>query len=413
MRYLDRHLEARLLRHARAFKIVLVAGARQVGKSTLLDHVFPDVRTVVFDAVQDLYGARSDPDQFLDTFGTPLVLDEIQYAPELLPALKRRVDQCPGPGQYFITGSQNLAVLRSVSESLAGRVGILRLDGMTPAEIRGQGQAECWLTRYLAAPGDFAADVSDLGLLDGLPPLADFLWRGQLPGVLEFEDEDIPTYFSSYVQTYVERDVRVMADISDLTQFGRFMRLCAALTGQEIFQSQLGRELGVSPKTARRWLDLLGHSYQWLALPAYSGNSIKRLSSKPKGHLQDSGLACYLNAVPTPESVLASPAFGGIFESWGVAWVQRQVQRLPLAPVLYHWRTENRAEVDLVLDYGGRLFPVEFKAASRVTGHDARGILAFRKTYGVDRTAPGVIVFGGNVPRRVTDHAVAVPWSAC
>ncbi len=412
MHYLARHLEDRLRRHAEAFRIVMVAGARQVGKSTLLQHVFPDVRSIVFDPVQDLYGARSDPDQFLDTFGTPLILDEIQFAPELLPALKRRVDRNPEPGRYFITGSQNLAVLRGVSESLAGRVGILRLDGLTPAELSGAGAVECWVRGYLDDPETFAAHCGAVPMLDHDDSLARHLWRGHMPGVITFADADIPAYFSAYVQTYVERDVRLMGDIADLGLFGRFLRLCSALSAREIVQSQLGRELGVNPKTARRWLDVLTHSYQWLELPAYSGNAIKRLSSKPKGVLQDTGLACYLSALPSPESLLASPAFGSLFESWGIAWAWRQMQRLDMPPVPYHWRTDNGAEVDLVLDYGGRLFPIEFKSSSQVNGHDSRGIRAFRETYGLERTAPGVIVYGGGTAYQLSPHAVAIPWRA-
>jgi len=185
---------------------------------------------------------------------------------------------------------------------------------------------------------------------------------------------------------------------------------CGALTGQEMVQSQLGRELGINPKTARNWLNLLVWSYQWIELPAYSGNAIKKISSKPKGHLQDSGLACYLNTIPSPESLLTSPALGNIFESWGTGWVHRQIQRLPLAPALYHWRTQNGAEVDVILDYNGILFPIEFKAASQLSKHDTRGIQAFRNTY--PNTAPGVIVYGGNVPYRISEHAVAIPWNA-
>lgn len=408
--YLNRHLEGRLKRHAKAFKIVLLTGARQVGKSTLLQHVFPDVKQVVFDPLQDRYGARRDPDQFLETFGTPLILDEVQYAPELLPALKRRVDRSPAKGQYLLTGSQNLAVLRNVSESLAGRVGILRLDGLTPAESLGRAEAPSWLSTYLNTPEEFAAAANRLPVLKMDVPLARYLWRGQMPALAEFEDQDVPAYWSSYVQTYVERDVRTMANFADLGQFGRFLRLCGALTGREIFQSQMGRELGASPKTARHWLDLLSWSYQWTELPAFSGNAIKKLSGKPKGHLQDSGLACYLNAIPSPESLLGNPAFGPVFESWGVGWILRQTQRLPLAPALYHWRTRNDAEVDVVMDYAGKLFPVEFKAASRLSGHDARGIRAFRQTY--RHALPGVIVYGGHEPYRLSDDAVAVPWSA-
>jgi hypothetical protein len=408
--YLQRHLEARLLRHSKAFKIVLVAGARQVGKSTLLQHVFPDIKQVVFDPVQDRYGARSDPDQFLETFGSPLILDEVQYAPELLPALKRRVDRSESKGQYFLTGSQNLAVLRNVSESLAGRVGILRLDGLTPAEQNKTASAKSWLQSWLEAPADLAENVSRIQILDLPESLPEHLWRGQLPALASFENEDIPAYLSSYVQTYVERDIRMMADFSDVAQFGRFLRLCGALTGQEIFQSHLGRELGLNPKTARNWLDLLIWSYQWNELPAYSGNAIKKLSSKPKGHLQDSGLACYLNAIPSPESLLSSPAFGNIFESWGIGWILRQIQRLPLAPVLYHWRTQNGAEVDAVLDYNGTLFPIEFKASTQLSKHDTRGIRAFCETY--SNAVPGIIVYGGSEPYSISEHAIAIPWKA-
>ncbi len=398
------------MRYAKAFKAVLVAGARQVGKSTLLEHVYPDIRRVVFDPVQDLYGARSDPDQFLDTFGSPLILDEVQYAPELLPALKRRVDRSERKGQYFLTGSQNLAVLRDVSESLAGRIGILRLDGLTPAEQAGEAFTPSWLELLLSDADQLADQVSEIGTLEMGTSLCRYLWRGDLPALRELDDEDVPAYLGSYVQTYVERDVRRMANVSDMAQFGLFLRLCGALTAQEIFQSQFGRELGINPKTARSWLNLLVWSYQWTELPAYSGNAIKKLSAKPKGHLQDSGLACYLSAIPSPEGLLASPRLGSIFEFWGVGWIQRQIQRLPLAPTLYHWRTQNGAEVDAVIDYNGKLFPIEFKAGTRLSKHDARGIQAFSNTY---RNAQlGVIVYGGKQPYRLSEHALAIPWNA-
>lgn len=410
MNYLERHLEQRLLRHARIFKTVLVAGARQVGKSTLLHHVFPHIKQIVFDPVQDLYGARSDPDLFLDTFGTPLILDEVQYAPELLPALKRRVDCNEEMGQYFLTGSQNLAVLRNVSESLAGRIGIVRLDGLTPAEMRKEAEKTSWLKDYLEDPASFVDALGSIEVLSVGMSLCEYLWRGELPALIPFQNEDIPSYLDAYVKTYIERDVRMMANLSDIARFGHFLRLCGALTGQEIFQSQLGRELGVNPKTARNWLNLLVWSYQWLQLPAYSGNAIKKLSAKPKGHLQDSGLACYLNAIPSPESLLSSPVFGNIFESWGVGWIHRQIQRLPLAPVIYHWRTQNGAEVDVVLDYNGKLFPIEFKASSRLSKHDTRGIQAFRKTY--KNAQIGIVVYGGDEPYRVSEHAVAIPWKS-
>ncbi len=410
MNYLNRHLEDRLRRFAKSFKIVLLAGARQAGKSTLLQHVFPNIKSVVFDPVQDLYGARSDPDQFLDTFGPPLILDEVQYVPELLPALKRRVDRSAEKGQYLLTGSQNFAVLRNVSESLAGRAGILRLDGLTPAEQIGQADKPCWIESYMEDPETFAGAVNRQPVLEKPTALPRFLWRGQLPGLMDFDDQEVPSYWSSYVQTYVERDIRLMANMADMGQFGRFLRLCGALTGQELMQSQMGRELGVNPKTARAWLDLLIWSYQWIDLPAYSGNAIKKLSARPKGHFADTGLACYLNAIPTPESLLNSPLFGHLFESWGAGWIARQIQRLRLAPALYHWRTHNGAEVDIVLEFNGRLYPMEFKAASHLSGYDARGIQTFQKTY--SQAAPGVVVYGGQEPFQLSARVAAMPWNA-
>ncbi len=410
MRYINRHLEERLRRFATSFKVVLLVGARQVGKSTLLQHVFPEVRSVVFDPVQDIYGARRDPDQFLETFGTPLILDEVQYVPELLAAVKRRVDRSAEPGQYFMTGSQNLAMLKDVSESMAGRVGILQLDGLTPAEATGNSQVASWLGSYLADPDNFAETLAEILIADVKSPLPHYLWRGQLPGLIPFDTSEVPAYWNSYVQTYVERDIRRMANIADLGQFGRFLRLCGALTGQEIVQSQLGRELGVNPKTARSWIDLLAGSYQWLELPAYSSNRIKRVSGRPKGHITDSGIACYLNGLPTPESILSSPLFGAIFESWGVSWMARQSECLPLAPTLYHWRVHSGAEVDLVLDYSGRLYPVEFKAATHLTGYDTRGISSFQKNFA--QAVTGVVFYGGRVPFRLSEQVVAIPWCA-
>lgn len=410
MNYLNRHIEERVLRVFNSFKIVLLTGARQVGKSTLLQHIFPKMKSVVFDPVQDLYNARRDPDQFLDTFGTPLLLDEVQYAPELLPAIKRRVDRSDARGQYLLTGSQNLAVLRDVSESLAGRVGVLRLDGLTPAEKSGLGASPCWVESYLNDPEAFIKDIRHLTAAATDCPLPRYLWRGQLPGLTEFDDQDIPSYWSSYVQTYVERDIRRMANLADIGQFGRFLRFCGAVTGQEVVQAKLGRELGVNPKTARAWLDLLIWSYQWIDLPPYCANTIKKLSGRPKGHVTDTGLGCYLNNIPSPESLLNSPLFGPLFESWGIGWLARQSQRLRLAPATYHWRTHNGSEVDAVLDFNGRPHPIEFKAGSNLSGYDARGIRAFMKTY--PRSAPGIVVYGGKEFYMVADQVAAIPWNA-
>lgn len=410
MNYLTRHLESKLASYSRFFKTVLVVGARQVGKSSLLAHQFPEMKSFVFDATQDVHGVRRDPDLFLDNFPAPLILDEVQHVPELLSAIKRRVDRGGGCGQYIMTGSQNLSILRQVSESLAGRVGILHLDGMTPAEMAGRGQQHGWLEKYLSSPSDFWNEIECLD--DATSGPAPFLWKGTLPGLLDADSAIVPGYLHSYVETYVERDVRVIGNISDLTDFGRFLRLAAALSGGEINTAQLGRDISVNPKTARSWLNTLNHSYQWLELPAYHGNTIKRISRKPKGYLRDTGLICHLMGISTPEALSAHPALGNIFESWAACWIVRLAEQLSTAPLLHHWRSDGGAEVDIVLERDGYLYPIEVKCTTTLTRHDTRGIRAFRDTYGADRVKPGIVIYAGSEARPLSDIAIALPWTA-
>jgi uncharacterized protein len=409
MNYRNRHGEKRLLHLKNHFKVVLVTGARQVGKSTLLAHLFPEVKMVVFDPIQDIYGARQDPDLFLDNFPPPLILDEVQFVPELLPALKRRVDRVDSPGQYCLTGSQNLAMLRSVAESMAGRVGILPLEGLTVYEAAGWGNREGWLSTYLSSPDALVNRVK--GTITEWGSLTRFLWRGTLPGLLDAPDEIVPDYFRSYVQTYVERDVRLMEDIRELAGFGRFLGLTGALTAQEVNASQLGRDVGVSPATARKWLDLLVNTYQWLELFPYQGNTIKRLSGKRKGLLRDTGMACTLQRISSPEALAVSPMLGAMFETLVVNEVLRQGNTLAMPPEAYHWRTGGGAEVDLVLDRDGKLYPIEVKCKSHLTKHDTRGLRAFRETYGGDRIMAGLIVYAGSECYRVDDQTIALPWN--
>ncbi len=409
-RYRTRHAEPKLREMARFFKVMLVLGARQVGKSTLISRVFPSYQTVVFDPNQDLYGAREDPDLFLDSFPPPLILDEVQYAPELLAAIKRRVDLRDEPGQYLLTGSQNPAILRAVGESLAGRVGILDLEGMTAAEWADRGDAAVWLSSYLDDPWsllDHAPTLSSSGA-----PLVDTLWRGTLPGLLDAPDGMVDDYFRSYVKTYLERDVRRLENIRDLSAFGRFLGLVAALSSQELNASQLGRDVGIAPSTARRWTDLLLHTFQWLELPPYHGNAVKRLSGKRKGYLRDTGLACHLQRISSPAALAVSPLRGPLFETWAVNELHRQGLAVGTPPRLWHWRTAAGAEVDLVLERDGKLYPIEVKCKSHLGGHDTRGLKAFRATYPSASIMPALILYAGSRCYRVDGDTMAIPWSS-
>ena len=406
MNYRIRYAEEKLRRLVQYFRVVLVTGARQVGKTTLIRHVFPEYRMLTLDPDQDLFGAREDPDLFLDNFPAPLIIDEIQYAPQLLSAIKRRVDAVDLCGQYILSGSQNLAVLRSVTESMAGRVGILQLESMALSESDGQGTGSSWLAKWLKGDDDFIEFARRSSPEDNLLSV---LWRGSLPGILDLPDDLIPDYLRSYTQTYLERDVRTMGNIRDLGQFSRFIGLTAALSGQEINDSQLGRELGVSPPTARMWRELLTYTYQWRELQPYHGNTIKRLSRRRKGHLTDTGLACWLQRLNSPESLPVSPHLGAFFETWVVNSVFKEFIRLATPPAAYHWRTANGAEVDLVLTHNGKLFPIEVKAASSISKSALRGLRAFQETYG-PMVAPALVVYAGKEVYRPVRDVVAVPW---
>ncbi|MFZ4085293.1 MAG: ATP-binding protein [Vampirovibrionia bacterium] len=409
MTYIHRHLEDKLLKLSRNFKIVLLKGARQVGKSTLIEKVFKNLKSITFDPVQDLFEARKDPDRFLDNFPAPLILDEIQYVPELIPAIKRRVDKSPQKGQYIITGSQNISIIRNISESLAGRVGILELEGMTAYEIADQGERH-WLEAYLKSPNSLQNKVSSTLKLN--KTLYQTVWQGSFPATLDFEEEFIPDYFKSYMQTYIERDVRMFADISDLSLFSRFVSLIAAYSAQEINKSQLGRDLGLSPKQASKWLDILIYGYQWREVIAYSNNLTKRVSKKPKGYFMDTGLLCYLQRISSAEALAAHPLWGALFETFCINMIFRLAQSLKIAPSFYHWRSNGGAEIDLLLEIDAKFYPIEIKAKSNLTKHDARGILAFRESYPKANIEKGLILYTGEEAYSINDEVLALPWRA-
>jgi predicted AAA+ superfamily ATPase len=409
-------LEAKALRHAANFSVLLVVGARQTGKSTLLGHLFgARAARHTFDPLIDIGNARRDPDFFLDQHPPALILDEIQYAPELISAIKRRVDRDRTPGQYFLTGSQNPSLLKSVSESLAGRVMILDMHPMTLVEVKGLAEPErpCWLEVLLNA----GLEIPELAAFDRLPrePGTDTLfrrvWRGGYPRLLGFQDADVNDIFASYFQTYVERDIRILLEVRDEQQFGRFVALCATLTAQEINHAQLGREVGVTPQTADRWLAALRATYQWIEVPGYHGNTVKRVVGRGKGYFTDSGLAAWFQRISSPDALSGNPALGALFETYvAMNLVARLRSLTSLSPNLYHWRTRAGAEVDLLLERDGCFWPMEIKSAARVTSADTRGIRAFRETYPHLRHAPGIVVAAVEHPQRLPDNCLVLPY---
>lgn len=412
MKYHPRILEDKLRAYAASFPCTLVTGARQVGKSTLIGHLFGrTVRTFVFDPVQDLYGVKADPDFFLRNNPPPLVLDEIQYVPELVPALKRYVDAHRRPGMYIITGSQQWQVMRNLAESLAGRVGMVELPAFCAQEIEGRLDRPCWFSAWIdAASEGMGRGMEALSGRDSTGASAtQRLWRGSFPEVQRLADRVVPGWFQGYVATYLQRDVRALLEVRDESRFAAFLGLCAALTAQECNYEQLGRDIGLSSVSAKRWLGLLRGTYQWLEVPALGANQVKRLSARPKGYLTDTGLACHLLRLSSPEAVQGHPAFGALFETLVVTECHKQLQGQDLVPVLHHYRQHSGAEVDLVVEKDGRFFPVEIKASSAVGPADARSMGIFQEKFGT-AAQPGLIVYGGTKVLRVGEKCAAVPF---
>jgi predicted AAA+ superfamily ATPase len=386
-------------------------GARQVGKSSLLAHLMPDTKTFVFDPIQDLYDVRKDPDLFLRDWGTPLILDEIQCIPELFPPLKRFADLSEKKGQYYLTGSQQASIMKNATESLAGRVVILPIQSMTPHELYDTFDEEKnWFLNYLKNPTTFFKTSQEK--LKNVPSRLEAIWRGGMPGTLDLPNNALPAYFSSYIQTYVERDIRTLEGIENLATFGLFLNLLSSLSCQEINYSELGRELGLTPKVVQRWLTLLTYTYQWTELRPFHMNSIKRLAAKPKGIISDTGLACYLQRILSPDALATIPTAqkGALFESYCFNMIKGFCSALPSMPNFYHWRTLAGAEVDIIVELNGQFYPIEIKSTTTIKAQDVRGIKAFKETYPHLNIMTGVVIYAGKECYRIEEDIVAVPW---
>jgi uncharacterized protein len=400
-RLMEQHLQTAFS----AMPAVALVGARQVGKSTLLRHLAPTATAVTFDPIIDIANARRDPDLFLASQPRPLILDEIQYAPEVVAALKRAIDRDRRPGQYLMTGSQQWSVMAKLAESLAGRVLILDLEGFAAAELSGASTG--WLARWLDDPDRPPTEAASLP-----HGFAEQLWRGFLPEAQELPASLIPDFHRSYQSTYIERDVRLLAEVADWAAFARFTRLLAALTAQEVNRSELGRDVGVTPQTATAWSRMLVATCQWHEVAPWHRNPIKRLSRRPKGYIADSGQACASLAIPAPTALLDHPAFGAIVETALVGDLRRMAGTMPTRPQFHHWRSHGGAEVDVVLTYGGRSHAIEIKASSHPGRGDARGIRAFRADHPQHARDTALILAPVERGYQIAEQCWVVPWNA-
>jgi predicted AAA+ superfamily ATPase len=353
----ERSLTPRLTKALRQFPAVLVSGARQAGKTALCRHVWPAANYVSLDLPAEADSARSEPETFLQRHPAPLIVDEIQYAPELLRYMKATVDQDKRPGQYLITGSQDFALMQGVTESLAGRCAVLTLPTLSLTEV----------------------GARTTSAIDNLA------WRGGWPELHARPELDRELWLGSYLATYLERDVRNMLNIGSLRDFDRFLRAAAYRTGQLLSLSEMARDVGIAVSTAKTWISLLAASHQLILLEPWRVNPGKRLIKSPKLYFQDTGLLLYLFGFRTWTDVMANAAWGAIWENIVVSECRKAVLNAGQATSLYYWRTVNGEEVDVLIETGHRrVIAMEVKASERPGTDDLKGLASFTRLYGPD-----------------------------
>lgn len=412
MRYRKRYLEKKIVEAFKYYPVVAVLGARQTGKSTLIKNLFGNkIKTITFDPVQDIANARKDPDFFLQNHPAPLFLDEIQYAPELLSAIKRKVDETGKKSQYIISGSQNLSVLKNISESLAGRVSIQNLLPMGKIEIDEHSTEESFFTKWINNSAEEAILFSQTKKISNNKTLMERILRGGYPGTLDFPDHMFSGYWESYLQTYIERDIRTVANIGSLQTFSSFFGILAGHTAQEINPTEIGRELGIDRKTAIHWQEIAQATYQWINIPAFSRNHIKKLVSKSKGYFTDTSFACYMQRIHSTDALMNHPMLGRLIESYISLEIIKLFQSWPTKPNIYHYRVHSGAEVDLILDINGILYPIEIKAKTNPTAKDSKGFKSFRENFKTENIAKNLIICSIPEATHITKDTYAIPWS--
>jgi uncharacterized protein len=403
---IPRTLSGLLERAVKGFPAVLVTGPRQSGKTTLLRALFGDThRYVSLEAPHVRERALADPVSFLGDHPPPVILDEIQHAPALLSYLQVAIDEDRRPGRWLLSGSQSFPLLQGTSESLAGRVAILTLLPLSWSEVQRRARPQDSIETVLAELFEARPAVPSR------PDLAQWLLRGGFPQLWSDLGVDRQLWLASYIQTYLERDVRSVLGVRDLGSFQTFLRLAAARTGQVLNLVDLARDVGVSPPTVRQWLSVLEASHQIHLLRPHFENLGKRLIKAPKLYWLDTGLVCFLLGLKDEEAVLGGPMAGPLFETAVVAELAKCFYHRGLPPALWYWRSRDGWEVDLLVEQRGKLHPVEVKATATPRPTHAENVVRWRSLAG-DKAGSGLLVTQAEEASALVPGVRVVPWSA-
>jgi len=375
MDYIKRAAERKVIELSKHFPVVLIIGPRQVGKTTMLKTLAEGKRNyITLDDPIARNIAISDPSLFLQRYNPPVIIDEIQYAPQILPYIKMYVDEHKTNGDFWLTGSQMFHTMKDVSESLAGRVGILYILGLSYSEI-----TNCKSTHFsLSSINNFMEKITDRKKLT-LKEIYNLILKGGMP-VLYKDEQSLEDFFASYMNTYLQRDIKDLTQVGNEMSFLKFVTSAAARTGHLLNLSDMARDAEITVTTAKNWLSILVSSGIVYLLEPYYNNTLKRLVKTPKLYFLDTGLCAYLTRWLTPEALEAGAMAGEFFETWVVSEIVKSYYNAGKRPPLYFYRDKDQVEIDLIIEENGTLYPIEIKKSANPGTQAAKNFKVLEKT---------------------------------
>ena len=360
MHYIKRNLEKVVAQVTKEYPVVLVTGPRQVGKTTMLQKLMEgtDRGYVTLDDLNDRSLAKNDPELFLQLHKPPVLLDEVQYAPELFTYIKKYADKNHEPGAFWLTGSQVFKLMRGVQESLAGRVAVLSLTSLSQAEISGGEMKPFTIELEKLSEREKERDKTDArGIFERI-------YRGSMPAIVSGANSNSQIFYSSYLSTYIERDIRDLSDAIDSLKFLKFMTAAAARCGQMVNVADIAQDADINQTQAKNWLGILETLGIIFYLHPYSNNLLKRLVKTPKLYFYDTGLVCYLTKWSSADTLESGAMNGAILENYVVAEIAKTYWTCGMEPYMYYYRDKDAKEIDIVLEHDGVLNPIEIKKTS-------------------------------------------------
>ncbi len=360
MNYINRNLEKVVAEVTKEYPVVLVTGSRQVGKTTMLLKMMEGTnrRYVTLDDLNERNLAKTDPELFLQMHKPPVLIDEVQYAPELFSYIKIHVDKTHAPGDFWLTGSQVFKLMKGVQESLAGRVAVLSLTSLSQAEIYGGNMSPFTVDMDALSErtvGRAAADTLTI---------FERIYKGSMPAIVSGTNSNSQIFYSSYLSTYIERDVRELSDAIDSLKFLRFITAVAARCGQMLNVADIARDADINQTQAKNWLGILETLGIIFYLHPYSNNLLKRLVKTPKLYFYDTGLVCYLTKWSSAETLVNGAMNGAVLENYVVAEIMKTYLNSGKEPYIYYYRDKDAKEIDIVIEHDGVLNPIEIKKTS-------------------------------------------------